>query len=465
MLPKVAIVGRPNVGKSSLLNMLAGRLVSIVDPTAGVTRDRVSIDVELPPEKQGGKPRWIEMVDTGGYGVYSGDNELCVLTDDIERQIATAVDEAQLILFVVDGMSGITPLDQQVAQLLRRRVGGRTPILLVANKVDDQKHEADAIEAAQLGMGEPLMVSATTRRGKFDLIEAITGAMDWTVELPDEPESQMLLAIVGKRNAGKSTFVNALAGCERVIASELPGTTRDSIDVKFQMDGRAFTAIDTAGVRKRKSLEDDIEYYALHRALRSIRRANAVVLMIDATTEISQVDKKLGGEILKHFKPCVIVVNKWDLVGERATTDTFAQYIGKELKGLDFAPIVFASAVNNDHVTEAAATAMSLFEQASVRVGTGELNSCIRDILTQRGPSSGLGKRAKVYYVTQPSINPPTIVLFVNHPDQFTPQYQRYMMNQFRERLPFGEVPIKLAIRPRTRSVLREQDGEAVYEE
>ncbi len=464
MLNKVAIVGRPNVGKSSLLNMLAGRRVSIVDPTAGVTRDRVSIEVELPPAKRGGSPRFIEMIDTGGYGVYSGDDELCVLTEDIEQQIATAVSEAQCILFVVDAMSGITPLDQQVAQLLRRSKNDETPIVLAANKVDDGTFEADAMESMSLGMGEPVYISATTKRGKFDLIEAIADAIDWSVELPDEPESEMLMAIVGKRNAGKSTFVNALAGCERVIASELAGTTRDSVDVKFQLEGRAFTAIDTAGVRKRKSLENDVEYYSLHRALRSIRRADVVVLMIDATTEISQVDKKLSGEILKHHKPCVVVVNKWDLVGERSNPEAFAEYIGKELRGLDFCPIVCTSAIDDDHVTEAVETALSLFEQASTRVGTGELNSCIKEIMQRRGPSGSLGQRAKVYFVTQPATNPPTIVLFVNHPKLFTAQYQRYMINQFRERLPFEEVPIKLVIRPRTRQVAKETGEDVVFE-
>lgn len=463
--PKVAIVGRPNVGKSSLLNMLAGRRISIVDPTAGVTRDRVSTDVELPPARRGGKSRWIEMIDTGGYGVYSDDNELCVLTDDIERQIATAVGEAQAIVFVVDAMSGITPLDQQVAQLLREQAQGNTPIILAANKVDDEKYEADALEALRLGMGEPVMISAMTKRGKYELIESIGDAIDWKAELPVEPDSKMLLAIVGKRNAGKSTFVNALAGSDRVIASELPGTTRDSVDVKFRMGEEAFTAIDTAGVRKRKSLEGDIEYYSLHRALRSIRRADVVALMIDATTEISQVDKKLSGEILKHHKPCVVVINKWDLVGERATSDDYADYVGKELRGLEYCPIVFTSATARDHVFETVTTALSLHKQASARVGTGELNQCIRDILTLRGPSSGLGQRAKVYFVTQPATNPPTIVLFVNNVKLFTPQYQRYMINQFRERLPFAEVPIKLVIRPRTRESNRKTADGPVYEQ
>ncbi len=463
MLPQVAIVGRPNVGKSSLLNMLAGRRISIVDPTAGVTRDRVTYDVDLPPATKGGPARWCEVIDTGGYGIYSGDDEYHVLTDDVEHQIGTALDEAQLILFVVDAQAGVTPLDEQVAAILRQRVAGRVPVLLVANKVDSENHEADAYEAAALGFGEPIMVSAQTKRGKWDLVEAIADAIDWDAEQQAPAETEMLLAIVGRRNAGKSTFTNALAGCERVIASELPGTTRDSVDVKFTFDGRSFTAIDTAGVRKRKSIQDDVEYYSTHRTLRSIRRADVVILMVDATQDISQVDKKLSGAILEGHKPCVIVLNKWDLVGERAEPDQYLDYLTEQLRGLEFCPIIFTSALNDDHVTEAVELALSLNAQAGTRVGTGELNAAVKQILQQRGPSSKLGKRVKIFYVTQPDTDPPTVVLFVNDPDLFTPQYQRYMINNFRELLPWKEVPIKLVIRGRRRRG-QERDEEPIVE-
>ena len=458
MLPKVAIVGRPNVGKSSLLNLLAGRLISIVDPTAGVTRDRVTVDVELPPTEDGGKPRWCEMIDTGGYGIYSGDDENQVLTDDVEHQIGTALTESQLILFVVDVQTGVVPLDEQFATILREQVSGRVPILMVGNKVDSEQLENDAVDAMRLGFGEPVTVSATTKRGRWELIETIADAIDWDAE-PAEPErSDMLLAIVGKRNAGKSTFTNALAGAERVIASELPGTTRDSVDVKFTLGDRSFTAIDTAGVRKRKSLANDVEYYSTHRTLRSIRRADVVLLMIDPTTDISQVDKKLSGAILEHHKPCVIVLNKWDLVASKLSTEEFLDYLTDMLKGLDFCPVVFASALNNDHVSEAVEMALALHEQASTRVGTGELNAAVKKILEKRGPSSKLGKRVKIYYVTQPETNPPTAVLFVNDADLFTPQYQRYIVNNFREMLPWKEVPIRLIVRGRTRKEVGDEE-------
>jgi len=451
VLPKVAIIGRPNVGKSSLLNMLASRNISIVEATPGVTRDRVSTELELPPATKGGKPRWCEVIDTGGYGVYAEHDEYNVLTDDIETQIGSALDEAQLIVFVVDAHTGVTPLDEQVAQLLRRRVGKRVPIVLTANKVDDEKFEAHAMDAARLGFGEPVCVSAETKRGKWDFVDAIADNLDWDADLPEPLPSMMDIAIVGKRNAGKSTFVNALAGSERVIASEMEGTTRDAVDVRFEYDGKAFTAIDTAGVRKRKSVQDDIEYYSIHRTLRSIRRADVVLLIIDATTEISQVDKKLSFEIQKHYKPCVIVLNKWDLVEDKLDPEAYLDYVTDALRGLDYAPIVFTSAKHNDHVHEAIDLAIKLFDQAGQRVGTGALNQCVKDLLEKRGPSSKLGTRAKIYYVTQPATHPPTIVVFVNDPDQFTPSYQRYMINGFRERLPFEEVPIKLAIRGRDR--------------
>lgn len=450
MLPKVAIVGRPNVGKSSLLNMLAGRRVSIVDPTAGVTRDRVTYELELPPAQKNGPPRFCEMVDTGGYGVYSGDDTLSPLTDDVERQISFAVDEAAMILFIIDAQTGITPLDEQVGQLLRERTGDLSRVVLVANKVDDAKHEADALEATSLGFGEPVMVSATTGRGKFDVLELLTDRIDYTNVIAP-PKSEMLLAIVGKRNAGKSTLVNALAHSERVIVSELAGTTRDSVDVRFEVNGRSFTAIDTAGVRKRKSLEGDIEYYSLHRALRAIRRADVVMLLIDATVPVSQVDKKLSGEIVEHFKPCVVVVNKWDLVAEKLKPEDYVDYLADALRGLDYMPIAFISAKDNDGLTDAVETACELYEQAGQRIGTGKLNQFVQELLERRGPSTKLGTRAKIYYATMVAVHPPTIALFVNEPDMFDLTYQRYIINAFREEFPFAEVPIKLLVRRRKR--------------
>lgn len=446
MLPTVAIVGRPNVGKSSLMNQLVGRLVSIVDPTAGVTRDRVGCEMELPPAKEGGKPRCAELIDTGGYGIYSEEDKNHPLTADVELQIEMAMAQAALILFVVDVQTGLLPLDMQVANLLRKKVGKTKPVIVVVNKVDSPKLDSSAAEAARLGFGEPSIMSATTGRGKYELLERIAGLIDFAKVQPPKP-SEMLLAIVGKRNSGKSTLVNALAGEDRVIVSEIAGTTRDSVDVRFEMDGHAFTAIDTAGIRKHKSLEDDIEYYSLHRSLRAIRRADVVILLLDALAEVSQVDQKLMQEINEHYKPCIIVVNKWDLVEGKKTTEDFMDYLTQQLRGLDFAPIAFISAKEADGLKPLVKLAKDMERQSGIRVSTGGLNRIVQDILKTRVPSSGVGTRTKVYYATQTAVRPPTVALFVNDAEAFDQRYERYFMKQFRQRVPFGEVPIKLLIR------------------
>lgn len=450
MLPKVVIVGRPNVGKSSLLNLLAGRRVSIVDPTAGVTRDRVSTTVLIPSPEVKDVGRAVELIDTGGFGIEDVDN----LTAQVERQIAAGLAEADVVLFVVDAQKGLMPLDEKVARLLRTG-NTRAPILLVANKVDDESYLLHIHEMTRLGFGEPIPLSATTSFNKRSFLETLwdhlppeAGAED--VEKHLDPG--VLIAIVGKRNAGKSTLVNALAGGERVIVSEVEGTTRDSIDVRFEIGDRVFTAIDTAGMRKTKSIKDDIEYYSMHRSLRSIRRADVALLLIDATVPTSQVDRQLGNEILNHYRPCVIVVNKWDLVQDKHTQEEYAEYLDKALQGLNFAPIAFISAKNNEGVRDLVAMALNLHEQAGHRVPTAELNRVMQQILSERGPAAKGGRHAKIYYATQLDVHPPTIGLFVNDVDLFDNNYQRYLINRLRDHLPYSEVPIKLLIRPRRRA-------------
>ncbi len=449
MMPRVAIVGRPNVGKSSLLNLLAKRRVSIVDPTAGVTRDRVATTVELSASTNHRTLRHqVELIDTGGYGVEDPQD----LTAQIERQIANAINQAHLILVVIDAQTGLLPLDQRVAQLLRTS-DSQTPVLLVANKVDGPRHEAAAYEAAALGFGQPVLVSASTGRNKDQLMAAIIDRIDFDtitgIGNTTAPNPAALLAIVGKRNAGKSTFVNTLAGQPRVIVSEAEGTTRDSIDVNFQIDDQTFTAIDTAGVRKTKSLAGDIEYYSYHRTLRSVRRADVVLLLIDAAVPISQVDRQLAGEILKHHKPCVIVLNKWDLAQENYTQEQYMKYMDGALKGFSFAPVAFVSATHGEGLRDVVAMAMNLYQQTGHRVSTSELNQVVHRILLSNTPTSKIGRRPRIYYVTQLDTHPPTIGLFVNDPALFSPAYQRFLLNRFRELLPFSEVPIKLLIRGR----------------
>lgn len=445
-LPKIAIVGRPNVGKSSLMNRLAGRKISIVDPTAGVTRDRVQTPIEIPMENRDGDPSRAMLIDTGGYGI----EDTQQLTTEVEQQIAAGLADADLVLFVVDAQSGVVTLDETVARVLRTTGRASKPVVLVANKVDADNLEPGGYDANRLGFGEPVMVSATTNYNMNALYRAIRRNIDFKNYDGQDEEGEAtgpLIAVVGKRNAGKSTLVNNLAGEERVIVSEKEGTTRDSVDVRVEMDDKLFTLIDTAGVRKTKSLAGDIEYYSQHRSLRSVRRADVCLLLIDSSVAISQVDHQLVNEINKHFRPTVVVINKWDLAEQEHTQEEYVEYLDDALKGLSFAPIVFTSALENEGMAEAIALAMNLYEQANHRMGTSELNRAIEEIAKERGPSNKYGRHAKMYYSTQTGVNPPTVVLFVNDADLFDRNYQQYVINRMRDTVAFSEVPIRLFVR------------------
>ncbi len=464
-LPTVAIVGRPNVGKSSLFNRLVGRRVSIVDPTPGTTRDRVSQIVEVaPPTELGGdaESRAFELIDTGGFGVYVAEGgrfddageDLANLTPQIEQQIDAAVRSATLILFAIDAQSGVTALDQQIAKMLRaRNVTSR--VRIVANKVDDESWLPAAQDAARLGFGEPFSLSAKSGFGRRIFTEWL-----WN-ELPDEGSaatpSEMRIAIVGRRNAGKSTLVNALAGEPRVIVSEIAGTTRDCVDVRFEMDGHAFVAIDTAGVRKRKSWSDDIETHSHHRAQAAIGRADVCVLLLDAREKISQIEKRLALELVTEHKPTAIVVNKWDLVEDELSPEDYTAYLTQELFGLGYAPIIFISAEKSDGIGSMVKICFNLFNQAGHRETTGRLNATVTRILEERGPSAKLGTRAKVFYVSQLAVRPPTIHMVVNRPELFEGAYAKYLLNQLHEQLPFSEVPIRLTFSARKRVELAEE--------
>ncbi len=490
-IPRVAIVGRPNVGKSSLLNLIAHEKIAIVDDIPGVTRDRVSAIVEIDAPGAEGPPRPVELVDTGGFGVYVAQgqrfdevgNDLTRLTPDIEHQIAEAARTSDVILFCVDAQAGVTPADWEIATMLRERSLGRrarsdaspdTPgepvVRVVATKTDSITWEPHALEASALGFGEPLMVSSTTkylRRAFLD--ELYTLLPDPSDEDPRIEAADLRIAIVGKRNAGKSTLINTLAGEDRVIVSEIPGTTRDAIDVRFEIDGRSVVAIDTAGLRRRKSFQGRVEHYAFDRARRAIMRSDVVVLMIDATQKVSQVDEHLAQIINEHYKPCVICVNKLDLIEDRHGRDGrpvgiehYDEYLRRELKGLAIAPIAMISAQRGDNVRELIDLCHDLKQQASRRVGTGRLNRLVRSILETRGPSSSLGTMVKIYFVSQVRAQPPTIVLVVNRPDLFTANYQRYLLNRLHEELPFEEVPIRLIIRSRRKRDRDLERGEAI---
>ncbi len=442
-LPVVAIVGRPNVGKSSLLNCLAGERISIVEESPGVTRDRVSTII------QHGDATF-ELVDTGGIGIVDrGD-----LTEHIDHQIHTAIHDAGLVLFVVDVRDGLMPLDLEVAARLRREPLrpdelGTFPreVLLVANKVDEAKFEADAVEFHKLGFGEPLLVSAAQGFGRTDLLDRI--AEDLPPSPPVEIEPVMKLAVVGRQNVGKSTFVNAIAEEERVIVSEVPGTTRDAIDVRFERNGRLFVVIDTAGVKKRRSIQDSVEFYSRARTSSAIRRADLVLLMIDASAEVTRVDKQIGEEVSGESKPCIIVANKWDLSGGKVSTGAWAEYAYDRLRGLSYAPISFVTAKERRNVIATIDLAQHLFKKAQARVGTGELNRTLEGIRQRHLPSARMGKLPKIFYATQVACSPPTFVLFVNDPDLFPKDYRRYIENRFREELPFSELPVRIFYRRR----------------
>jgi GTP-binding protein len=433
----VAIVGRPNVGKSSLFNWLAGRRIAIVDPTAGVTRDRVSTLIKV-------GSRFVELVDTGGIGVADVDN----LTDQIERQIEAALDQAHVILFVVDGRAGIMGLDEEVARRLRYV---NKPVVCVANKCDTEAIDPQASEFYKLGRGKLVCVSAQQNRGREALLTLIKDRLPPREALEAEPKDIALkLAIVGRRNTGKSTFINSLAASDRVIVSEVPGTTRDSIDVRFERDGLAFLAIDTAGVRKKKSIQNDIEFYSMARAERSIRRADVVLLFFDPRARVSKVDKQLAEYILEQHKPAIFVVNKWDLMVPTPTSK-MGYYLRATFPSLDFVPIAFITASSGKNVHAVLNLAQHLHKQASARVGTGDLNRVLRQALTDSPPPLRQNRRPKIFYATQVGSNPPTLVLFTNGPDLFDNTYQRYLIKTIRDRLHFNDVPIKLYLRRKHR--------------
>lgn len=445
-IPQVVIVGRPNVGKSSIFNWLAGKRLAIVDPTAGVTRDRVTHLIDV-------NGRFAELVDTGGMGVEDVDN----LTDQVEDQIQTAVDSAQIVLFVVDCRTGPVPLDEAVAKRLRYLT---VPVLLVVNKSDTTALEGEADGFYRFAR-KMVRVSAKENRGKAELLDAIFQRLPEPTEEDEAAPSDpvMKLAIVGRRNVGKSTFVNTLVQAERMIVSEVPGTTRDSVDVRFELDGKAFIAIDTPGFRRNKSVTTDIDFYSTHRAQRSIRRADVVLLFFDATERISQVDKHLCDYIAQEYKPCMFVVNKWDMLAGTMPTEKWVNYIRDQFRSLWYAPIAFVTGQTGKNVKAMLNHAQMLFRQSLQRVTTSQLNKQLRVALDENPPPIFQNRRPKIYYATEVAVQPPTVVLFCNDPKAISPQYQRYLLRVFRESLEFGEVPIKLYLRRREHNDNRDEIG------
>jgi GTP-binding protein len=432
-LPNVVIIGRPNVGKSSLLNCLVKRRISIVDATPGVTRDRIAQEVT----HQG---RVFRLIDTGGIGIVDSDD----LSADVERQIAIGMAEADLVVFVIDVRAGVEPLDKEVAERLRQL---DKPVLLVANKVESDALRLEAENLTQLGFGPPMTVSSIEGFGRIEILDTIVEFLGEAAPREGETVKQRIkVALVGKRNAGKSTLLNRLAGAERVAVSEVAGTTRDAVDVTIALGEREITMIDTAGVRRKKSIQNSLDFYSTHRTERSIRRADVVMMLVDATQPLSRVDKKLSEYILENHKPVVVVVNKWDLT-ENQTVEDYRTYFDKYLPAMAFAPVAGISAKTGLNVMEVFDVVFDLYEQAGQRVGTGVLNRIVDEAVGRRSPGAGKAKVMKLKYATQVGTHPPYVVVFVNDRDLVQAGYTRYLAERLRSECPFSEVPIRIDFR------------------
>ena len=444
-IPTVAIVGRPNVGKSSIFNWLVGRRLAIVDNVAGITRDRMTHLLE----EDG---HFFEIIDTGGIGI----NDVDDLTEEIETQIEIAIDMADVIMFVVDVRDGLTTLDEEVSR--RLRVCDK-PIILVANKADHDRLVKESTEFFRLGHGDPICTSSSEKRGRFQLTKAIVENLPAQVD-PEDAEvetPEMKIAIVGRRNVGKSTFVNTLTETERMIVSEVAGTTRDSVDVRFELDGKSFVAIDTPGMRKSKAVRTDVEFYGTHRAQRSIRYADVTLMFFDSSSRISNVDRQLCNYIADQYKPVVFVVNKWDLMAGELPTERWADYLTDNFPTLGFVPIAFITGQSGKNVKKLLNHTQMLYKQSLSRVSTSELNKLIKQAVAHHPPPIHKGRRPKIYYATQVGTQPPTIVLMCNDEKAFSISYRRYLLGTLRDYLPFGEVPIRLYIQKRAHDDLQDR--------
>ena len=435
--PIVAIVGRPNVGKSTFFNKIAGRRISIVEDTPGVTRDRIYADVE-----------WLEhkfvLIDTSSIE-FSTDN---VILEQMRIQSQIAIDTADVILFMVDVREGITSTDYEVADILRKT---RKPVLLVCNKVDSKKMEDDAYEFYKLGLGSPIPISSGQQLGLGDLLDEVVDRFPVAKE-QEKDEDVTRVAILGKPNVGKSSLINRFLGEERVIVSDRPGTTRDAIDTPFRVGEREYVLIDTAGIRRKSRIEDKVERYSVIRALTAVTRSDISLLVIDACEGPTEQDTKIAGHIHEEGKGCIVVVNKWDLVEKQTnTSEEYKKSIRTKLAFIDYAPVVFVSAKTGQRVGKILDLVDAISGQAALRVSTGVLNDVIGEATLMNQPPSDKGKRLKIYYGTQFAVKPPTFALFVNDKKLMHFSYLRYIENQLREAFGFEGTPIRIVVRERER--------------
>jgi GTP-binding protein len=431
--PLVAVVGRPNVGKSTFFNKIAGRRIAIVKDTPGVTRDRIYADAE-----------WLghafTLIDTGGIEPQSDD----VLFKQMRVQAELAMDTADVILFFVDAKQGMVPQDMDVAHILRRT---KKPVILVVNKADTQKDEQNAYDFYEMGIPEVYCISSEQSLGLGDLLDEVIKYFPKHDE--EEEEETLKVAIVGKPNAGKSSLANKILGQERAIVSEIPGTTRDAVDTPFEKDGKKYLIIDTAGMRKKGRIDDEtVERYSVIRSLAAVRRADVVIIMLDASEGITEQDVKIAGFVNEEGRPSVIAVNKWDIVEKDThTVNEYKKRIYDELAFMAYVDVAFISAKTGQRTEKLLEMAGEAFANGARRISTGLLNDCISEAVRVTEPPSDKGRRLKLYYSTQVSVSPPAFVLFVNNPELMHFSYKRYLENYLRKTFDFKGTPIKIIVR------------------
>ncbi len=434
--PIVAIVGRPNVGKSTLFNQIGKRRVAIVDDMPGVTRDRIYMDAE-----------WLQkeftMIDTGGIELEDGDH---ILTS-MRQQAQIAMEEADVILFVVDGRSGLTSADEEVGKLLR---GTKKPVVLAVNKIDSPQREMDVYEFYNLGLGDPIGISASNSLNLGDLLDAVVAAFPENTDEVRE-EDEIRIAVIGRPNVGKSSLVNKILGEDRVIVSDVPGTTRDAIDTHFKKDDIKFTLIDTAGMRRKSKIDEPVERYSVMRSLRAIDRADVVLMMINAAEGITEQDKKIAGYAHESGKGTVIVVNKWDIYPDKDDKSTlrFTDDLREQLGFLQYAPVLYASALTGQRVQRVTELVRFVAEQQSMRIKTSVLNELIRDAVSVNPPPTHKGRQLKLLFMTQVDICPPKFIIFVNDAELMHFSYLRFIENRLRETYGFEGTPLRLVVRNR----------------
>ncbi len=434
--PIVAVVGRPNVGKSTFFNYLAGSRISIVEDTPGVTRDRIYTEVEW-------RSRKFTMIDTGGIEPYSED----IIMQQMKRQAEIAIETADVIIFMVDAKDGMTATDKEVATMLRK---SHKPIVLTVNKVDRVGDPPPEVyEFYNLGMGDMIVISSVHGLGMGDVLDAVYEHFPDENNEEDDDET-IKVAVVGKPNAGKSSLINSILGEDRVIVSNIPGTTRDAIDTHVEKDGQKFTFIDTAGIRKRSKINENIEKYSAIRSWTAIERADVCLIMIDAEDGVTEQDTKIAGYAHQQGKASIIVINKWDLIEKQTgTLEEYRKTVHEKLGFMTYAPVIFISAKTGQRVNKIYELIKFVADQAAFRISTGMLNDLVYEAVAMVQPPSDKGKRLRIYYMTQASIKPPTFIIFVNDLELFHYSYERYLENQLRKSFGFEGTPIRFIHRQR----------------